>query len=144
MKIINEFQGDYRWLSNFWDCHIIADGELYPSVEHAYCALKTLDPNERKRIRLAPTPGLAKKLGRSVTMRSDWFDARLIVMGGLISQKFSDRNPILADLLKGTFDDVLIEGNTWGDTFWGMCYGKGENHLGHIIMNRRSELLGAL
>ena len=39
-----------------------------------------------------------------------------------------------------TRDRVLIEGNDWGDTFWGMTDGEGENHLGKILMRVRAEL----
>jgi predicted NAD-dependent protein-ADP-ribosyltransferase YbiA (DUF1768 family) len=35
----------------------------------------------------------------------------------------------------------LIEENTWGDTFWGICKGQGENHLGRLLMQIRDELL---
>jgi hypothetical protein len=35
---------------------------------------------------------------------------------------------------------ILIEGNTWGDTFWGVCNGVGENNLGKTLMNVREIL----
>ena len=35
---------------------------------------------------------------------------------------------------------VKIEGNTWNDTFWGVCNGQGQNWLGKILMLVRSEL----
>ena len=55
----------------------------------------------------------------------------------------------LRSLLVATGDRELIEGNTWGDTFWGVDKntGQGENHLGRILMelrdhyNRPTELL---
>jgi predicted NAD-dependent protein-ADP-ribosyltransferase YbiA (DUF1768 family) len=31
-----------------------------------------------------------------------------------------------------------VEGNSWGDTYWGVCKGKGQNKLGHILMQVRS------
>jgi hypothetical protein len=42
-----------------------------------------------------------------------------------------------------TGDEELIEGNFWGDVFWGVCNGVGKNHLGKILMEVRSELGGA-
>ena len=36
----------------------------------------------------------------------------------------------------------LIEGNVWNDTFWGVCNGKGHNHLGKILMKVRDEIRG--
>jgi predicted NAD-dependent protein-ADP-ribosyltransferase YbiA (DUF1768 family) len=34
----------------------------------------------------------------------------------------------------------LIEGNWWGDTYWGVCNGVGENHLGKLLMKIRDYL----
>jgi len=34
----------------------------------------------------------------------------------------------------------LIEGNTWGDTFWGVSGVIGQNNLGKILMKIREEL----
>ena len=42
-EVINEFQGKYRFLSNFYPCDIVYEGIQYPSTEHAYQAAKTLD-----------------------------------------------------------------------------------------------------
>ena len=59
----------------------------------------------------------------------------LDVMRDLVVQKFSD--PLLQSLLETTGDEELIEGNHWGDVFWGVCKGVGENHLGKILMKVR-------
>ena len=32
----------------------------------------------------------------------------------------------------------LVEGNTWNDTLWGVCEGKGRNILGIILMEIRT------
>jgi len=139
---IREFKGQHRWLSNFWPCQIsIGDGRIYPSVEHAYQAMKTLVPTERDRIAAAATPGQAKQLGRNVTMRPDWEEKKLLFMRLLLGQKFSD--PDLMAKLLATGDAELIEGNRWNDKFWGKVsdgYGDGENHLGRLLMKVREEL----
>lgn len=59
-------------------------------------------------------------------------------MWHLIKIKFDD--PTLYALLLGTGDAVLIEGNTWGDTFWGVCGTKGANVLGKLLMKYREKL----
>jgi len=46
----------------------------------------------------------------------------------------------LKEELLATEDWELIEGNTWNDSFWGVCQRKGENHLGKILMKIRKEL----
>ena len=63
---------------------------------------------------------------------------KLGITEDVIRQKFN--NPELKEKLIATGDAELIEGNPWGDTFWGVCEGKGENHLGKILMKIRSEL----
>ena len=61
-------------------------------------------------------------------------------MKQLIFRKFHS-NPSLIEKLLTTKDATLIEGNTWGDTFWGMDTRKGgENHLGIILMDVRDML----
>ncbi len=129
---IDSFHGEHRFLSNFWPAVVTLDHEHYPSVEHAYVAAKTLDAAKRKAIATVPTPGAVKRLGRSLVLREDWDTIKLDVMRDLVGQKFE--HPDLRALLLATGDEELIEGNTWGDVFWGVCRGKGENHLGKILM----------
>ena len=137
MRVIDSFQGEHRFLSNFWPAEVALDGVVYPSVEHAYVASKTLDLSARHVI-LKSTPGQAKRYGRTLALRPDWESVKLAVMAGLLVQKF--RHPELAALLRATGDAELVEGNTWGDTFWGVCKGKGANNLGRMLMEIRSSL----
>lgn len=136
---IANFFGEYRFLSNFWYCDVQLDGVTYPSVEHAYQAAKTLCLGQRATIREAATPAAAKRLGKRVTMRPDWDQEKRTVMAGLCWQKF--QYPDLREKLIATAPRDLIEGNTWGDVFWGVCRGKGHNYLGIILMNIRRELM---
>lgn len=136
---IRFFKGEHRWLSNFWPCSVQLDGEEYPSVEHAYQAAKTLDPHERLRIRHAPKPGLAKKLGRKLNVRDDWEQVKLQTMEYLLRQKFR-KGTDLASKLQSTANQELVENNNWGDKFWGVCQDEGENHLGELLMQIRKEL----
>lgn len=140
-QIIGTFRGRYFFLSNFYPVGVLLDGLIYPSVEYAYCAAKTLDEEERKRILYAASPGLAKRLGRQVTLRADWESIKLDVMANLLRQKFSKENPTLRMWLAETGDADIVEGNTWGDTFWGVYDGRGQNHLGRLLMEIRAEML---
>ena len=141
-EAINRFVGNYRFLSNFWLCTVEFDGVTYPSVEHAYQAAKTDVPSERAWILAAPSPGVAKRRGQKVTLQPLWGDlvVRTCTMFALLEQKF--RDPVLATKLVATGDVLLVEGNTWGDTFWGMDLrtGKGQNLLGKALMQLRNEL----
>lgn len=141
MSEISSFSGRNHFLSNFHPSEVEMDGAIYPTVEHAYQAAKTMDPEEREIIRTAKTPGMAKKLGKHVTIRPGWIseEVRDRVMADLVWQKFS-KHPRLAKQLLDTGDARLAEGNWWGDTYWGICRGEGENMLGEILMQVRKQL----
>lgn len=140
--MIGSFSGPYRFLSNFYPAVVRLDGVNYPSVEHAYQAAKTLDLALRQTIRQQDTPGRAKRMGATVTKRPGFYEDRVALMTMLVRQKF--HHPELCDKLLATGDHELVEGNTWGDTFWGECRGVGENHLGRILMQVRTELRSTL
>lgn len=133
--IIDNFHGEYRWLSNFWPVKVVLDGRTYPSVEAAYQAAKTVSPQERKPFEKM-NPFEAKKAGRRITLRRDWDQVKLGVMRSLLEQKFSPGGE-LHKMLLSTKPHTLIEGNTWNDTFWGVCRGRGNNHLGKLLMEIR-------
>lgn len=139
--MIGQFQGRYRFLSNFWNVGVTLDGVGYATVEHAYQAAKTLSAGEREKIRFAATPGQAKKMGRGVTQRVDWDNVKLAIMETLLRQKF--QQPQMRAWLLETEDEELVEGNAWGDVFWGVCKGAGQNHLGKLLMQIRAELKNA-
>jgi ribA/ribD-fused uncharacterized protein len=136
---IDSFSGKYRFLSNFYPVVVEYDGQLYKSVEHAYQAAKTLNLGYRDEIRRAPTAGDAKRLSKVARpVRSDWLEVRVWIMKALLKQKLSQ--PDLAAQLLSTGDAKLVEGNTWNDTFWGVCNGVGDNMLGHLLMDARDGL----
>lgn len=112
---------------------------MYPSVEHAFQAAKTSNVDTKRVFQVAPSPELAKKLGKHVKIRDDWECCKVDMMYSLLRSKFVN-NPELAYRLVCTNDSTLVEGNSWGDRFWGVCKGQGENHLGQILMSVRSEL----
>lgn len=130
--MIDSFTGEYRFLSNFYPCKVVFDSITYDSVEHAYQAPKTLDLARRELIRDASTPGVAKRLGSKVKLRDDWEVVKCRIMYDLLKQKF--RDPELRRKLLATGAHKLVEGNTWGDTYWGKCNGVGKNYLGKLLM----------
>lgn len=135
---IDSFRGDFGFLSNFYESSIWYENERYASVEHAYQAAKSSDPETKKMIREAKTPGIAKRLGKSCQLAPDWESRSEKIMRDLIKLKFE--NPLLRAMLLATEDAELIEGNTWNDTRWGVCRGVGQNLLGKILMDEREAL----
>lgn len=136
--MISKFSGKYRFLSNFHPASTEYDGVLYPTSEHAYQAAKTLDHDLRVKILTCGSSGRAKSLGRYLELRPDWDDIKIEVMASILYDKFT-RNPELRQMLVDTGDEELIEGNTWGDQFWGVD-GTGHNWLGKLLMRLRNHL----
>lgn len=140
------FQGEHRFLSNFWPVKIEMAGHVYPSVEHAYQASKTLPANRAPFREPGMSAGSAKKLGRTIPLIDGWTRERdgLGDMLEFIRQKFDGRDPELVSLLLATGEAELIEGNDWHDSYWGVCRcgrcPKGLNVLGSALMLVRSEI----
>ncbi len=138
---ISQFRGPYFFLSNFFMYPQEVDGVIYPSNEHFYQSQKAVKLEDQLEIRQARTPGQAKRLGRRVRLRPDWFKIRLSVMEKGLRAKFSDKK--LEKMLLSTYPAYLEEGNTWGDTYWGvdLYSGRGANNLGKLLMKIRAEIL---
>lgn len=135
---IESFRGHYGWLSNFWRVDVVYMGEVYPSVEHAYQAAKCTSEKDRQIIKNCASPALAKKTSRILPIISKWEEVREGIMLYLLREKFK-KEPFKTMLIE-TGQRELIEGNTWEDTFWGICNGKGKNILGKLLMKVREEV----
>ena len=139
--MINCFDGKWAFLSNFYWNEIEHEGIVYPTNEHFFQAMKTLDNDERCQIANCLTPGQAKRMGRRVALRSDWEKVKEDVMFEGLCLKFSDEQ--LADWLLETGDEYLEEGTTWHDNEWGNCSCSkcknivGKNKLGKLLMRVR-------
>ncbi len=139
MESITKFDGKYAFLSNFYPCKIEYEGMRYPSVEHAYQAAKTDSVSDRKYIACCESAKAAKRFGKTVKLVADWDSVKGSVMLKLLRIKFNQ--PKLCNMLISTNDAQLVEGNTWNDTFWGVCNGMGDNMLGKLLMQVRSEVM---
>lgn len=139
--MINEFKGQYRFLSNFWYVDILYNGTIFPTTEHFFQAMKTTDKSIRLSISKLPYPAQTKKMGRTIDLRPDWDKIKLDVMRYAIHAKFEDQTLRLQ--LAQTCPHELVEGNYWHDTYWGIALntGQGQNHLGKILMAERDSIL---
>jgi ribA/ribD-fused uncharacterized protein len=167
-QMIEKFQGTF--LSNFYAVPVVLNGVTYPSVEHAYQSAKfspsvfsSLTKEQKDGLaeilkekgyaekvedfstifsNPTVTSGITKSIANALRnwgfVRADWDDVRIEVMINLLIQKFSI--PEFREKLRDTTDLYLIEGNTWEDTLWGACEGKGKNLLGRALMNLRSKI----
>ena len=140
MKKIEQFRGEYAFLSNFYELPtpLYYEGVTYLSTEAAFQAAKCSRWEDRKQFsKMAPND--AKRLGRKIQLRPDWEQVKIRVMRDLLYAKFQN-NDELCDKLLSTGDAELVEGNTWHDTFWGVCNGVGENNLGKLLMEVRATI----
>ena len=136
---IDYFREEYEFLSNFYPVCVKYDGVLYYNAEAAYQAQKCANADDKKQFDKLRSSE-AKRLGGKVELRHDWDQVKLPLMEEIVRAKFT-QNPYLAEFLVKTGDKELIEGNRWGDVYWGVHIrtGEGENHLGKILMKLRAE-----
>ena len=134
---ITVFRGKYFFLSNFSPSLLNINGIVFTTVEHYYQAMKSICYEDYLAIANCPTPKEAKKLGYKVKLRSDWDKIKDSVMSYALYVKFSDK--LLQMQLLSTQDEELVEGNDWGDVYWGVCSktGNGQNKLGKLLMEIR-------
>lgn len=137
--LFNSRTPEWAFLSNFYHAPFELGGKKYPTVEHYYQSRKTLNPHYAEKIISAPTPALARKLGRKCPLRPDWERIKVKVMEDAVRAKFT-QNPHLKEKLLATGDAELVEFSSW-DRFWGVDRnGRGQNQLGKILMKIREEL----
>ncbi len=126
-----KFRGKYAFLSNFYDCTINYLEITFSSVEVAYQAMKLEDLEDRLKFSKLSARESKKEI-KNYKIRKDWNHTKVSVMQNLLHLKFAD--PILKQKLLDTGEQELVENNDWGDTFWGVYEGYGENILGKLLM----------
>ena len=142
--MIDKFDGDFAFLSNFYDAPVVYDGITYKNTEAAFQAQKTT--SIPKRLEFANfTASQSKKEGRKLALRQDWEEVKGQVMYEICLAKFTQNEDLKMKLLS-TDGRHLIEGNHWHDNTWGNCTCEkcasvqGQNRLGVILMEIREEL----
>ena len=156
---IVSFRGEHSFLSNFYQTEIevtfmVADGHhetfSVPTLEHAY-QLSKFEPYSAPFLAVlyAKTAGVAKTVANEnkIHTKEDFHKNKVKIMADLIDQKFELGSQNALKLVL-TEDSQLIEGNHWGDEFWGACKPEpisyryvGRNYLGKLLMAKRSALL---
>lgn len=130
-----KFRDHYWFLSNMYPCTIACNTLSFTCVEAAFQACKC---PERAQEFVGLDGFAAKKLGKQVPLRADWNEVKVGYMRALLKRKFKQNPNLLAQLreIKGP----IVENNDWGDTYWGVCKGKGQNVLGKLLEEIRDTL----
>jgi predicted NAD-dependent protein-ADP-ribosyltransferase YbiA (DUF1768 family) len=123
---VPSFRNEFKFLSNMYPCKV----QEFSCAESYFQAMKCPD---RANEFIGLNGYESKTLGKRVKLRADWDDERISIMRSILFIKFQGE---LLNRLKAIEGDI-IERNTWNDTFWGVCNGKGENHLGKLLMEVR-------
>lgn len=146
-----------KWycLDNFSAFNVVYEDALYPTVEHAYQALKliyisgadrdadvTLRASFAEMIRNANSAHEAKKLAHTEAIlphvRKDWDDVKVWTMEQLLRAKH-ERHEYVRKILKRTKGLVIVEDSPT-DSFWGRGPDwQGQNQLGQLWMKIRDE-----
>ena len=141
---INTFKGVNQWLSNMTPVQsFIIEGISYNTVENFYQAQKTLALGRRLQMSKM-NPYDSKSWGSALTLRSDWSKIKDDVMKQGLEIKFAQTR--FYNLLANTGIYELIEGDHYGDMYWGVCLktNKGQNKLGKFITEIRTRIFEEL
>lgn len=150
--MIKEFRGENAWASNFAPYGFWYDNIWFPTNEHFFATMKTLNRKHRIAISKAATPAIAKWMGSAkeykgfkIELRDDWKEISDPVMLYGLKKKF--QNTLIATKLIVTYPQRLVEGNWWHDNYWGDCSCtkckniSGRNMLGRLLEKVRLELI---
>ena len=129
----------YGEFSNFAPYPIELKGKRWPTSEHYFQAQKFTGTQQENAIRLAKSPMVAARMGRSRKhpLRRDWEAVKDEIMREALRAKFTQHQE-LKSLLLGTGDAVIVE-HTTNDNYWGDGgNGTGQNRLGLLLMELRA------
>ncbi|AJZ60446.1 hypothetical protein OI25_3084 [Paraburkholderia fungorum] len=135
----------YGALSNLYKRDFDFEGEVYPTAEHAYQAGKARKPEVREWLMAAPTPSLLAMAAHGLyvwDIAADWSKIKFDRMKRVLVAKYSQHDD-LRELLLSTGTATLIETATVDNAvnrLWGEVNGKGQNKLGQLLMEVRTEL----
>ena len=131
----------YGCFSNFSPHGFELDGAWWPTVEHYFQAQKFVSTPYAEKVRDAPSPAIAKRMGRSRChpLRPDWEQVKDEVMRRAVLRKF-EAHPDIRTVLLATGAEPIVEAAP-RDYYWGCgARGTGQNKLGQILMDVRDIL----
>lgn len=145
IKFYRANEKPYGVFSNLFRRVVTFDGRAFPTAEHAYQFGKPRKPEVREWLMAAPSPSLLAMAAHGLyswDIAPGWSTGRRARMLEVVRAKFS-QHPDLAEILVGTGGARLVEAATFDNAVnrrWGEVNGVGQNWLGLILMQIRTEL----
>lgn len=127
----------YNFLDNFYEAPMIVNGIRYRNLEAVFQSFKTNDLEERKSFSDL-TGAEAREKGHNMPLPSGWDAAKDVLMMKLLRLKFQ-RSDLLEKLM--LIEGPIVNENDYGDTYWGVCNGQGQNKLGQFLTTIKDEAL---
>lgn len=148
--VIKEFRGEHFFLSNYYTAPFLWRNHQFHSGEQAFAFAKSFFATHDRMTNLyqssvmdTKAPGEAKKIGRGMEINvPEWDKHKVQYMREIVHAKFAGVQGLAGQLIN-TGACMLVEGNDWGDKFWGRCLDKstgkmvGLNTLGTLLMEER-------
>jgi ribA/ribD-fused uncharacterized protein len=138
-------EAPYGVFSNLYRREILFEGEIFPTAEHAYQAGKARKAEVRAWLMAAPSPALLAMAAHGLyywDVAPGWAKTKFDRMRRVLHAKFT-QHPDLRNVLLATDDAQLIEHATVDNPvnrLWGQVNGVGQNMLGSMLMDLRTEL----
>lgn len=135
----------YGAFSNLYRRPVEFEGEVFATSEHAYQAGKARKPEVRRWLMEAPSPSLLAMAAHGLyywDVAPGWSKFKFDRMRRVLAAKYT-QHADLQVLLLSTGEDQLIETATVDNEvnrLWGEVNGVGQNMLGKMLMDLRSEL----
>lgn len=142
-SVIKFYEKDqpYGFFSNFSNHAVYLKNKIWMTSEHYYQSQKYANTDYEDKIRLAPSPLIAAKMGRDnrFPVKPEWKNVKNNIMREVLFAKFT-QHPELKNKLLKTSPLTLVE-HTENDHYWGDGgNGSGKNMLGKLLMEVRSSL----
>lgn len=135
----------YGGFSNLYRREIVYEGVTYVTSEHAYQAGKARKPEVKAWLMAAPSPALLAMAAHGLyywDVTPGWSKSKFDRMRGVLRAKFT-QHADLHDLLLSTGGARLVESanvDSPVNRLWGEVNGVGQNMLGQMLMELRTEL----
>jgi ribA/ribD-fused uncharacterized protein len=135
----------YGVFSNLYCRPIEFEGGCYPTAEHAYQAGKARKKEVKEWLMAAPTPALLAMAAHGLyywDISPGWSTNKFVRMKAVLNAKFQQHLD-LRKILFDTGEARLVESATVDSAvnrLWGEVNGVGQNMLGVLLMEVRSEI----